>query len=324
MTYEIIKNGISEAYADAEVRYAATGSSEVIYALSDKPGPRYIFTADEKCAFENVLHECIKTAAKLGLESLSVPVPEEVSISDAISFIGRTQTDSDIRVTLTAEDDHETDLSEDISSGIDEYLMSKMDSFEHMNFSLKDEDGIPDDSEAPKSLGSPVSFLKKAAMASRSDEPCESAARYDKPDDAEISVMGSAPMAAMSCAAGMSIDERVKHLSDTWQELLLNTIDAKGYTDAEVYKRANVDRKLFSKIRSNPSYQPKKITAVAFALALELNLDESRDFIARAGYAFSESSIFDLIIMYFIENKVFDIYQINLALFEHDQPTIGG
>ena len=132
-------------------------------------------------------------------------------------------------------------------------------------------------------------------------------------------------MVAMSCAAaGMSLDERVKHLSDTWQELLLNTIDAKGYTDAEVYKKANVDRKLFSKIRSNPSYQPKKITAVAFALALELNLDESRDFLARAGYAFSESSVFDLIIMYFIENKVFDIYQINLALFEHDQPTIGG
>lgn len=292
MTYEIIKNGISEAYADAEVRYAATGSSEVIYALSDKPGPRYIFTADEKCAFENVLHECIKTAAKLGLESLSVPVPEEVSISDAISFIGRTQTDSDIRVTLTAEDDHETDLSEYISSGIDEYLMSKMDSFESMNFALKEEACSIDD------------------MVS---------------EDAELPVMGAAPMAAMSCAAaGMTLDERVKHLSDTWQELLLNTIDAKGYTDAEVYKKANVDRKLFSKIRSNPSYQPKKITAVAFALALELNLDESRDFIARAGYAFSESSIFDLIIMYFIENKVFDIYQINLALFEHDQPTIGG
>ncbi len=315
MTYEIIKNGISEAYADAEVRYAATGSSEVIYALSDKPGPRYIFTADEKCAFENVLHECIKTAAKLGLESLSVPVPEEVSISDAISFIGRTQTDSDIRVTLTAEDDHETDLSEDISSGIDEYLMSKMDSFEHMNFSLKDEEC----SDEKPVYEEPV--RKRAFKAFRASEPCESAARYDKPDDG---VMGSAPMAAMSVAAGMSLDERVKHLSDTWQETLLSIIDEKGYTDSEVYKKANVDRKLFSKIRSNPSYQPKKITAVAFALALELNPDESRDFIGRAGYAFSESSVFDLIIMYFIENKVFDIYQINLALFEHDQPTIGG
>ena len=140
-----------------------------------------------------------------------------------------------------------------------------------------------------------------------------------------FSVMGVAPMAAMSCAAPqMSIADRVAHISDTWQELLLNIIDEKGYTDTEVYKRANVDRKLFSKIRSNPAYQPKKITAVAFALALELNMDETRDFLARAGYAFSSSSVFDLIIEYFIENKVYDIYQINTALFEHDQPIIGG
>lgn len=333
MTYQIIKNGMSEIYADAVLRFAGTGSSEIIYALSDEPGSRYIFTADEKCEFENVLSECIKTASQLGLESVCVPVSEDVSISGAISFITNASGDSDIRVILTADDDHETDLPEDISSGIDEYLMSKLDSFESMNFALKEEecsidDMVSEDSvseSAPKAAKFSVPFLKRAARAKGAAEPCESAARYDKPDDAEFAVMGSAPMAAMSCAAaGMTLDERVKHLSDTWQELLLNTIDQKGFTDAEVYKKANVDRKLFSKIRSNPSYQPKKITAVAFALALELNLDESRDFIARAGYAFSESSVFDLIIMYFIENKVFDIYRINLALFEHDQPTIGG
>ena len=320
MTYQIIKNGMSEIYADAVLRFAGTGSSEIIYALSDEPGSRYIFTADEKNEFENVLSECIKTASQLGLESVCVPVSEDVSLSGAISYITNASGDSDIRVILTVDDDHETDLPEDISSGIDEYLMSKLDSFESMNFALKEED-----ESAPKAAKLSVPFLKRAARAKGAAEPCESAARYDKPDDAEFAVMGSAPMAAMSCVtAGMTLDERVKHLSDTWQELLLNTIDQKGYTDAEVYKKANVDRKLFSKIRSNPSYQPKKITAVAFALALELNLDESRDFIARAGYAFSESSVFDLIIMYFIENKVFDIYRINLALFEHDQPTIGG
>ena len=120
-----------------------------------------------------------------------------------------------------------------------------------------------------------------------------------------------------------SLDERVKHLGDTWQESLLKLIDDRGYTDTEVYKRANVDRKLFSKIRSNPNYQPKKITAVAFALALKLSLDDTKDFLGRAGYAFSPSSIFDLIIEYFIERDVYDTYTINLALFEHDQPTIG-
>lgn len=78
-----------------------------------------------------------------------------------------------------------------------------------------------------------------------------------------------------------------------------------------------------SKIRSNPAYQPKKITAVAFALALKLSLDDTKDFIGRAGYAFSPSSIFDLIIEYFIEREVYDIYTINLALFEHEQPLLG-
>ena len=105
--------------------------------------------------------------------------------------------------------------------------------------------------------------------------------------------------------------------------MLLRKIDERGITDVECYKSANVDRKLFSKIRSNPSYQPKKITAVAFALALKLSLDDTKDFIGRAGYAFSPSSIFDLIIEYFIEQEVYDTYTINLALFEHEQPLLG-
>ena len=120
-----------------------------------------------------------------------------------------------------------------------------------------------------------------------------------------------------------SLEDRIAHVSDTWQESLFHLIDEKGYTDTEVYKRANIDRKLFSKIRSNAKYKPKKSTAVAFALALELNLDETRDFLARAGYALSPSSLSDLIVEYFIEQEVYDIYTINLALFDHNQITLG-
>jgi len=120
-----------------------------------------------------------------------------------------------------------------------------------------------------------------------------------------------------------SLEDVVKNVSETWSESLLRLITERGYTDTEVYKRANVDRKLFSKIRSNKDYQPKKNTAVAFALALRLNLDETKDFLRRAGYAFSPSSKFDLIIEYSIDHGVYDLMLINGVLFDHDQPQLG-
>ena len=120
-----------------------------------------------------------------------------------------------------------------------------------------------------------------------------------------------------------SLDDVVKNLTETWSESLLRLIDEKGYTDVEVYKRANVDRKHFSKIRSDKDYLPKKRTALAFALALKLNTDEAKDFLGRAGYAFSPSSKTDLIVQYFIENEVYEIMTINLALYEHDEPLLG-
>ena len=131
-------------------------------------------------------------------------------------------------------------------------------------------------------------------------------------------------VAAAACGASMrSLDDVVKNISETWSESLLRMITEKGYSDVEVYRRANVDRKLFSKIRSNKDYKPKKSTAVAFALALKLNLDETKDFIGRAGYAFSPSSKFDLIVEYFIENEVYEFMTINMALFEHNEPLLG-
>ncbi len=119
------------------------------------------------------------------------------------------------------------------------------------------------------------------------------------------------------------LEDIVLHVSDTWQESLLHIIDEKGLKDSAVYKKAGIDRKLFSKIRSNKDYQPKKATAVALALALELNLDETKDMLSRAGYALSPSSVSDLIIEYFIMNDVHDIYTINMALYSHNQPVLG-
>jgi len=134
-----------------------------------------------------------------------------------------------------------------------------------------------------------------------------------------------APMARpMACkTVGDSLDDWLGELDAGYSETLLKLIDRTGKKDSEIYKKANVDRKLFSKIRNNPDYKPSKTTAIAFAIALELDLDETKDFIARAGFALSRSSKFDVIIEYFIKQKNYDIFEINEALFAFDQSLLG-
>jgi len=129
---------------------------------------------------------------------------------------------------------------------------------------------------------------------------------------------------APSVSAPAPFDELVGNLDEPFSLMLFRLIDAKKMTDVEVYKRANLDRKLFSKIRNNKNYMPSKRTAVALAVALELSLDETNEFLKRAGYALSHAVKFDVIVEYFIDNGIYDIFQINQVLFEYDQPLLGG
>ena len=116
--------------------------------------------------------------------------------------------------------------------------------------------------------------------------------------------------------------ERMAHLKDTFSEYLLYLIKSKGMTNAEVYKKAIVDKKVFSKIKNNKNAHPQKMTAMCLCIGAQLNIDETRDLLARAGYALSPSSKTDMIFSYFIENGIYDMIQLDIELEEYGEPCL--
>ena len=126
-----------------------------------------------------------------------------------------------------------------------------------------------------------------------------------------------------SSAAGKSLREYMKQMDRSFQEMLFDLIDESGMTDVECYKKANVDKRTFSKIKSNKDYKPSKQTVIAFAISLQLDMDTTQELLATAGFTLSRSKVFDKIIRYFIHNGNYDIFEINEALFEFDQVLLG-
>ena len=133
----------------------------------------------------------------------------------------------------------------------------------------------------------------------------------------------SLPCAPMAAAKAASLEDMLKQADAGFTETLLKLIDQTGKKDSEIYKKALLTKQHFSKIRNNPNYKPTKPTAIALALALELDLEATKDLIGRAGYALTNSSKFDLIIRYFIEQGNYNVVEINIALYEFDQPLLG-
>ncbi len=296
----------------------------------------------EREAVRSCYENSLRLAKELGCESIAFPLiatgvygfPKADALQIAVSVFSEFLAETDMEIILVVFDEASFVLSGKIFSGVDafideNYVSEKMDSEYSLGASAATVaygNILPEGKRRGRRLlGDSFHFSRRKDSARAESIKADIADEelFVEEECAAEPMMG-APMAmAGADKAGRSLDDLMANVSETWQESLFRLIDEKGYTDTEVYKRANVDRKLFSKIRSNAEYQPKKITAVAFALALKLSLDETKDLLGRAGYALSPSSRFDLIIEYFIGQEVYDTYTINLALFEHKQPLLG-
>lgn len=287
----------------------------------------------EKEIVRKCYQNCLDKAKELELESIAFPLlatgtygfPKADALLIATSVFSSFLAENEMEITLVVFDSESFALSDKIFAGVDQFI----------DENYVGEKTVEEYSPAVLGAGLEAHVADECA----DEEPIErKAARRERNRNERRGLFGSGsnamrmdsaipPVAAAGAAcakvAPRSLEDVVKNVSETWQESLLRLITERGYSDTEVYKRANVDRKLFSKIRTNKNYQPKKNTAVAFALALRLNLDETKDFLMRAGYAFSPSSKFDLIIEYSIEHGVYDLMLINGALFDHDQPQLG-
>ncbi len=286
--------------------------------------------AGERDILRSCYRESFAQALSLKAESIAFPLissgvygfPKEEALHIALSETERFLEDHDMNVILAVLDTESFVLSERLSGAIDSYIDEHgADVLARREYG----DFFPESRSfsAYREALEETAFSRRASAGVRKSDQ-----KHTAMPDAESARLESvfSELSAPSLSqdsAEESLDAFVSHAGDTFQQRLFELIDQKGLDDVTVYKQANIDRKVFSKIRCNADYKPKKKTAVAFAIALHLDMQDMVDLLSRAEIAFSPSSKFDLIITYFVQHRNYDIYEINAALFKYGQPILG-
>ena len=185
-------------------------------------------------------------------------------------------------------------------------------------------DDIKMDQEMKSIFDKITKFRKKRAEVKALQEEESSPAEESLPEEFDVSTMQKTKLKkgmSSTMPVNRNIDNLMNQLEETFSQRLLRMIDERGMTDSEAYAKAYVDRWHFSKIRKDVNYVPNKKTVLAFTIALELSLDEAKDLLASAGFALSRSSKTDIIVAYFLQNKIYDMFEINDVLDAYGQPV---
>ena len=254
----------------------------------------------EKALLESCYRESLALAKEHNCDTVAFPLissgvygyPKDQALKVAIDVISDFLLENEMTVYIVIFDKAAYKISEKLFSDIAEYIDDKYVD-EHTDYSRER-----------------IRMNALPSMAPRT--------RQKKSDDDFLEMCDCKAMLAED-----DLDAKLKHIDESFSQMLLRKIDEKGMTDAECYKKANIDRKLFSKIRSDVHYKPSKPTALAFAISLELSLAETEDMLRKAGFALSHSNKFDIIIEYFISKGNYNIFEINEALFAFDQSLLG-
>ena len=351
MPFQIIRNDITKVKADAIVNTAnpcpvyASGTDAAIYEAAGadrllaerkkigdiRPGDAAVtpaFDLDAQYIIHTVgpswidgyheeretLHSCyarsLQMAADLNCESIAFPLiatgvygfPKDEALQIALAEINRFLLSHDMLVILVVFDRKAFELSGKLVGDIKEYI---------------------DENEVSEIRLAEFGIFSRYERGRRGDRRAAKEEETALCGCNEKSALSQETMSVLPDVSGKSLDEVLGNTGVTFQQRLFQLIDERGLDDVTVYKKANIDRKVFSKIRCKEDYKPKKKTAVAFAIALELDMPTMLDLLSRAEIAFSPSNKFDLIITYFITNKVYDIFEINAALFKYGQSILG-